>query len=60
MFRMYWRAYPIYTVPKSRKKRLQEIREKRGIYEFVDSASLQKLRKLHEAVKRIDEENEAG
>ena len=25
MFRMYWRVYPIYVVPKSRKKRLQEI-----------------------------------
>ena len=56
MFRMYWRVYPIYTVPKSRKKRLQEIREKRAIYEFVDSADSQKLRKLHEAVKRIEEE----
>ena len=32
MFRIYWRIYPIYTVPKSRKKRLQEIREKRDIY----------------------------
>ena len=61
MFRMYWRVYPIYTVPKSRKKRLQEIREKRDIYEFVDSANSQKLRKLHEAVKQIyEEENEAG
>ena len=59
MFRMYWRVYPIYTVPKSRKKRLQEIREKRDIYEFVDTANPQKLRKLHEAVKRIDEEKES-
>ncbi len=57
MFRMYWRVYPVYTVPKSRKKRLQEIREKREIYEFVDSANPQKLKKLHDAVKRIDEEN---
>jgi DNA-binding HxlR family transcriptional regulator len=57
MFRMYWRVYPIYTVPKSRKKRLQEIREKRDIYEFVDSANPQKLRKLHEAVKMINEED---
>ena len=61
MFRMYWRVYPIYTVPKSRKKRLQEIREKRDIYEFVDSANSQKLSKLYEAVKRIDdEEDETG
>lgn len=60
MFKMYWRVYPIYTVPKSRKKRLQEIREKRDIYTFVDTANPQKLRKLHEAVKRIDEENEKG
>ena len=57
MFRMYWRVYPVYTVPKSRKERLKEIREKRDIYEFVDSADSQKLRKLHESVKRLEEEN---
>ena len=58
MFRMYWRVYPIYAVPKSRKKRLREIKEKRDIYEFVDSANSQKLRRLHEAVKRIENEEE--
>jgi DNA-binding MarR family transcriptional regulator len=57
MLRQAWRVYPIYVVPKSRKKRLQEIREKRDIYEFVDSANSQKLRKLHETIKRLEEEN---
>ena len=58
MFKMYWRVYPIYTVPKSRKKRLREIREKRDIYEFVDAANPQKLKKLHDVVKKITEEKE--
>jgi DNA-binding MarR family transcriptional regulator len=57
MLRQAWRVYPIYVVPKSRRKRLQEIREKREIYEFVDSANSQKLRKLHETIKRLEEEN---
>lgn len=57
MLRQVWRVYPIYVVPKSRKKRLQEIKEKRDIYEFVDSANSQKLRKLHETIKRLEEEN---
>ena len=58
MLRQLWRVYPIYTVPKSRKKRLQEIREKRDIYEFVDSADSQKIKKLHEEVKRLAEDND--
>jgi len=57
MLRMVWRVYPIYVVPKSRKKRLQEIREKRDVYEFVDSADPQKLKKLHEEIKRLAKEN---
>jgi hypothetical protein len=57
MLRMVWRVYPIYIVPKNRKKRLQEIREKRDIYEFVDSANSQKLKKLHQEIKRLVKEN---
>lgn len=57
MLRMVWRVYPIYVVPKSRKKRLQELREKRDVYEFVDSADPQKLKKLHEEIKRLAKEN---
>ena len=58
MLRMLWRVYPIYTVPKSRKKRLQEIREKRDIHEFVDSADSQKIKKLHEEIKHLAEDND--
>jgi hypothetical protein len=56
MLRMYWRMYPIYVVPKSRKKRLQEIKDKRDIYEFVESANPQKIKELHEEVKRLAED----
>ena len=50
MFKMYWRVYPIYTVPKSRKKRL-EIRNKKKILEFVNSASPEEIKKLQETLK---------
>lgn len=58
MLRMVWRVYPIYVVPKSRKKRLREIREKRDIYEFVESANSQKIKELHEEIKRLAKEND--
>jgi DNA-binding HxlR family transcriptional regulator len=58
MLRMVWRVYPIYVVPKNRKKRLQEIREKRDIYEFIDSADSQRIKKLHEEIKRLAEEKD--
>jgi len=51
MFRMYWRVYPIYTVPKSRKKRLQEIRNKKKILEFIDSANPEEIQKLQQHIK---------
>ena len=53
MLRMYWRMYPLYVVPKSRKKRLQEIKEKRDIYEFVESADPQKIKELHNEINRL-------
>jgi len=55
MFRMYWRAYPIYVVPKSRRKKIQEIRNKKKIYEFVDSADPEKIAKLQQEMERIRE-----
>ena len=55
MFRMYWRVYPIYIIPKSRKKRLQEIRDKKRIYEFVDAADPVKIDKLKQEIKRLTE-----
>jgi len=56
--RMFWRVYPIYVVPESRKKRLKEIRDKQEIYEFVDSASADKIKKLHEEIKHLEETEE--
>jgi len=56
--RMFWRIYPIYVVAKSRKKRIAEIRNKKEIYDFVDSASPEKIKKLHEAIGRLRETEE--
>jgi len=56
--RMLWRVYPIYTVSKSRKKRLKEIRDKQEIYEFLDSASTDKVKRLHEEIRRLKETGE--
>jgi hypothetical protein len=56
MFRMYWRVYPVYVVPKSRKKRIEEIRKRKKIYEFVDSASPEKIQKLHDVVRELEED----
>jgi len=53
MLRMYWRMYPVYVVPKSRKRRLQEIKEKRDIYEFIESANPQKIKELHREINRL-------
>lgn len=35
LFKMYWKVYPIYVVPKDRKKRIEEIRTRKTIYEFT-------------------------
>jgi site-specific recombinase XerD len=53
--RMLWRVYPVYVVPKNRKKRIEEIRNKREIYDFVDSASPERIKKLHEEIKHLRE-----
>ncbi len=55
MFRMYWRVYPIYVIPESRRKRIEEIRKRKKIYEFVDSASPEKIKKLDEAIRDLEE-----
>ena len=55
MLRMVWRLYPIYTVPKNRKKRLQEIRNKKKIYEFVDAADPEKIERLKREIERLTE-----
>ena len=50
MLRQLWRVYPIYMVPKSRKKELQEIRNKKNILAFIDSANPEGLKKLQEHI----------
>jgi len=51
MLRQLWRVYPIYTVSKSRKKRLEEIRNKQKMLEFIDSANPEEIKKLQEHIK---------
>ena len=57
MFRMYWRVYPIYTVPKNRKKKMQEIRNKKRIYEFVDTADPEKIQRLQQEIEKLTEKS---
>ncbi len=52
--RMLWRVYPIYVVPKSRRKKLREIRDKKEIFDFVDSASPEKIDELKEQIKLMN------
>ena len=51
MLRIYWRVYPIYTIPASRKKRLKEIRDKKKILEYIDSANPEQIKKLQEHIE---------
>jgi hypothetical protein len=53
MFRMYWRAYPIYVVPESKRNKIQKIRNKKKIYEFVDTADPKKIEKLQREIDKI-------
>jgi len=55
---MFWRVYPTYIVPKSRKKRIEEIRDGKEISEFVDSASPEDIERLREEVRRLKEAEE--
>ena len=54
MFRMYWRAYPIFVFPKNRRKKIKQIRNKKEIYEFVDAADPQKIAKLQKEIKKLE------
>ena len=53
MFKMYWRVYPIYLVPESRRKKIQEIRNKKKIYEFVDDADPKKIEQLQKEIDKM-------
>jgi len=53
MFRMLWRAYPIYVIPKSRQKKIQEIRNKKQVLEFLDAADPEKIAQLQKAIDKI-------
>jgi len=50
MLRQLWRVYPVYAIPKSRNKRLEEIRNKKKMLEFIDSASPEEIKKLQEHI----------
>lgn len=54
MFRMYWRVYPIYIIPKKRKNRLREIRNKKKILEFIDTADPEKIERLKRKIEEMD------
>ena len=53
MFRMLWRAYPIYVVPESKRNKIQEIRNKKKIYEFVDKADPKTIEQLQKEIDKI-------
>ena len=51
LLKMYWRAYPIYKIPSKRKQRIEEIRNKKQILEYLDSANPEEIKKLKEHIK---------
>ena len=53
-FKMYWKVYPIYVVPQDRKRRIEEIRTRKTIYEFIDSTDPDNLNKLQEIIHDIE------
>jgi len=53
MFRMYWRAYPVYVVPESKHNKIQEMRNKKRIYEFVDAAGPEKIAQLQKEIDKM-------
>lgn len=44
---------PVYKVTKSGKKRLQKIADRKEIYAFIESASPEEIKKLHEEIDRL-------
>ena len=53
MFGMYWRAYPIYVVPNNKRNKIQQIRIKKKIYDFVDNADPKEIEQLHKEIDKI-------
>ncbi len=53
LLKLYWRVYPIYIVPKSRLKRIEQIRQRKEIHDFVDSATPERIKKLNEEINRM-------
>lgn len=53
MFRMYWRAYPVYVVPESKRDKIQEIRNKKKMYEFVDAADPKEIEQIQKEISKI-------
>ena len=53
MFRMYWRAYPIYVVPESKHNKIKEMRNKKRIHEFVDAADPEKIAQLQKEIDKM-------
>jgi predicted house-cleaning noncanonical NTP pyrophosphatase (MazG superfamily) len=51
MLKQLWRVYPVYTIPKNRKKRLEEIRNKKQILEYLDSADPEEIKRLQKHIK---------
>ena len=51
LLKVYWRAYPIYKIPKNKKQRIEEIRNKKQILEYLDSADPEQIKKLQEHIK---------
>ena len=51
MLKQLWRIYPIYSIPKSRKNRLQEINNKKNILEYIDSATPEEINELQNHIK---------
>jgi predicted house-cleaning noncanonical NTP pyrophosphatase (MazG superfamily) len=51
MLKQLWRVYPLYTIPKNRKKRLEEIRNKKQILEYLDSADPEEIKRLQKHIK---------
>jgi hypothetical protein len=53
MFRMLWRAYPVYEVPQSKRGKIQEIKNKKKIYEFIDTADAETIKQLQKEIDKI-------
>ena len=51
MLKQLWRVYPVYIVPKNRKKRLEEIRNKKQILEYIEAATPEEIKKIQDHIK---------